>query len=91
MQLKRQKKNITKKGCLPLRWIIASLLPFGGIFVALKLRKELIAAGEQKGAKIKLPVAALVISGIVLPILPVNVVALAMLQGAANKIYAVEE
>ena len=73
------------------RYLLSALVPFAAIFVLLDAREKLLAAAEARGVALKINAAALVISGIVLPILPVNVVALAVLQSAVNKLYRAED
>lgn len=89
--LKSVKKNITGKGSCIARWLLAALLPFAGIFVVLKLRKELTAVANERGVKLFLPAWLLVAASVILPILPVNIIALSLIQHAANKIYAAEK
>jgi AGCS family alanine or glycine:cation symporter len=67
-----------------------TLVPFMGLFVALKLRSELLAAAKERNISVKIPTVVLVLTSLILPILPLNIIALAILQGAANKIYRSE-
>lgn len=84
------KKDITHKGSCILRWLLGALIPFGGIFVTLKLRREIIVAAKERGVDVKIPAWALVLTSVIFPILPINVVSLAILQAAVNKIYRAE-
>ena len=72
-------------------YLLAAFVPFASVFVTLKMRKALLAECAEKGVSLKLPVSALVISSILLPILPINVVALGLIQSAMNKIYSTED
>lgn len=84
-------RKLTGKGSRVLRWFICTLIPFAQMFVMLRARKELIEEAEKRGVKIKLPLAVIVITSIILPLFPINVVSLAMFQNAINKLYACEE
>jgi Na+/melibiose symporter-like transporter len=69
-------------------WILSCLVPFASIFVFLKLRRDLLEAAKARGIDMKISKAALIISAILLPIAPVNVVALSLIQHKINKLYA---
>lgn len=89
--LLRSAKQYTQKGLNLLKWLAASLVPFGGIVVALQLHKALSAAASERGVELKNRKAALIVSGIILPVMGVNVVALGILQDDLNRIYAKED
>lgn len=80
-------KRLTGKGKTIVRWLIACFVPFASVFVLIKLRKELLELAESKGIKLKLPEWLLVASAIILPILPINIIAQAKLQQQVNKLY----
>ncbi|MBE6661207.1 MAG: MFS transporter [Ruminococcaceae bacterium] len=80
-------KRETGKGSVLARYLLGSLIPFGGIFVLLRLRRELLTAADGKGVKLSVPAWLLVASGLMLPILPVNIIALAVVQHGVNKLY----
>lgn len=84
-------KAYTGKGLNFLRWLVACLVPFGGIFVTVALHKQLRAAAKERGVTLKDKTVLLVISGILLPLLGVNVIALGILQNDLNRIYAKED
>ena len=84
-------KQLTGKGMVLARWLLSALVPFASIFVLLKMHKELAAEAESRGVKLGVPAWLLVATAVIFPILPVNVVALALLQRGVNKLYAVEE
>ena len=48
---------------------------------------ELLAMASDKGLKLNIPAWLLAASGLVLPILPVNIIALAVVQHGMNKLY----
>ena len=75
------------KGALVLRYLLCAIVPFGSIAVLIGLRKELVAAAEQKGVSVKLPLWLLIALSVIFPILPINIVALSLIQNAVNKIY----
>lgn len=76
----------TKKRLL--LWALSCFIPFAQIFALLKLRKDILSAAEKKGVDMKISRATIVISSILLPIAPMNIVALAVLQSKINKLYA---
>jgi hypothetical protein len=84
------KKDISGKGNTLVRWLLSALVPFAGIFIMLKLRKELLSVAADKGVKVTLPAWLLVCVSVIFPILPINLVALSLIQHAVNKIYAAE-
>ena len=67
---------------------LSCLIPFASIPVALKLRKEILAAAEENGVDVKISAPALIASSLVLPMLFMNVISLALLQRGVNKIYS---
>lgn len=71
-------------------YLLCALVPFASVYFNLKLRGQLVSAAEERGVEVKVSRAALIASSVFLPILPVNVVALSILQNAANKIYRAE-
>lgn len=68
--------------------ILACLIPFFAIYLLLKRHGELASAAEKCGVSLPKRKAAFIVSGILLPILPVNVVALAIFQRDVNAVYA---
>ncbi len=80
-------KREVGKGSVLARYLLGGLIPFGGIFVLLRLRRELLAMASDKGLKLNIPAWLLAASGLVLPILPVNIIALAVVQHGMNKLY----
>lgn len=88
--LLKSNKRLTGKGSVAARWLLGSLVPFAGIFVLLKLRGDLLETAKNKGIKCNIPAWLLVASGLVLPILPVNVIGQAVLQHCVNKLYEME-
>jgi hypothetical protein len=84
-------KKLTGKGCRIARWLLSAFVPFAGIFVMLRARKELTELAAEKGVKITLPRWLVIATSVVFPILPINVIALAFFQHAVNKIYVSEK
>lgn len=68
-------------------YLASVCIPFASVYLGLKMRKALLAEAEEAGASLSVNKTALVLSSILLPILPLNVVGLAMLQSAKNKLY----
>ncbi|MBQ9807124.1 MAG: MFS transporter [Clostridia bacterium] len=83
-------KRLTGKGCTAVRWLLGSLIPFAAIYVLLRARADLLGAAKEKGIRLSIPAWLLVASGLILPILPVNILAQAILQHAVNKLYESE-
>ena len=71
--------------------ILACLVPFFGIWLLLKRHGELAEAAKARGLALRSRKAAFIVSGILLPVLFANVVALAIFQHDVNKVYAAEE
>lgn len=72
-------------------YLVGCLIPFASVWTLLKMRKELLAIAEEKEIELKIGKLPLVLSSLVLPLLFVNVVALALLQRAMNRIYNGED
>ena len=72
-------------------WIIACVIPFGGIFVAIKTHKQIINCAKERGVEIKDMSLLLAISCIILPVMGINVVTMGILQSNLNRIYAKED
>ena len=53
----------------------------------LKIAGELERSAEERGVSLKVSRLALIVSSLLLPILPLNVVALGILQSKVNKLY----
>ena len=87
------KEFIGKKAVLS--WLVCCFVPFAGIFYSIARAKQLKKYAQEQGVEVSSHIALHVIFGLVLPILPVNIVSLALLQNTVNKIYnsqsAVEE
>lgn len=89
-------KELTGKGKTPLRWLLACLVPFGSIFVMLnahKALKEKFGAVDKEYLKspwYTIMKALYIATGILLPLLPLNILGLAFLQHKVNEAYALE-
>ena len=71
-------------------YLLSALVPFASIFFLLKIRRGLIEEGSRKGVEIKMNKALLIITAIIFPILPINVISMAVIQHGINKLYAAE-
>ena len=69
-----------------LSWLLGCIIPFGGIFASLSAFDALKAEADKKGIKMCGNKAVLAISAVILPILPVNMIALSILQKNVNKL-----
>ena len=76
-------------------WLGSCLIPFFSVVTIIKMTKELRLAAKEKKVDVLSKPAVTIIPSVVLtmffPILPINVVALALLQRSVNKLYAAEE
>jgi hypothetical protein len=70
---------------LPL-WLLACLVPFGQIAVIVKLRRVILDKAAAEGKQVKLPLLPMVLLSCLFFILPLNIVVLAMLQNAVNRL-----
>ena len=70
-----------------LHFIISCFVPFAALYVNLKCRSIILNEAKQIGAKIKINPFVLIITSIMFPILPINIIALSMLQHGVNKLY----
>lgn len=80
--LLRSVRAMTGRVRVLLPYLVSAFIPFAGIYTALKCHKAL----TESGTDIKISRAAFILSFLVFPILPINVVALALLQHGANKL-----
>ena len=90
MLLGASKQYTQKKGNL-VKWFLACMIPYGSIFVTLKLHKQLNDAAKEREVHIKNKTILLIASCLVMPLLGMNVVALGILQNDLNRIYAKED
>lgn len=72
------------------RYFLAAFVPFTAIFVFIKAQKELEAQAAKKGITLKNFNILYIIFGILFPIAPLNIVALAVLQHNINKLLNAE-
>lgn len=86
--LLRSIKELTGKGKTLPAYLLACFVPFGGIFVLLKMRGTLLEAAKAKGIDLRIPTGLLMASSVVFPLLPLNLVGLVLLQHKVNKLYA---
>ena len=74
-------------------WLGSCFVPFFSIFTVIKMTNKLSLVAEEKG--VAFSKSALIIPSVILtmffPVLPINVVALALMQRSVNKLYAAEE
>ena len=82
-------KQLTGKVNAKLWWALSCFIPFVSVYFNLKaldLLQEKLQTGKVKGLKI-----AFIILGVLFPIMPINVVALALLQKKVNAVYSLAE
>lgn len=73
-----------------LKWVAACLIPFASIPIALHIHHKLRTVAAERGVVLKKLGWLIVVSGILFPLLPMNLIALAILQSNFNSIYASE-
>lgn len=84
-------KEFKEKFRMLLPYLVSCLVPFASIYFNLKLRQIIVDEGERCGAQVKISKAALIITSIIFPILPLNVIGLALLQNGVNKLYKAKD
>ncbi len=72
-------------------YLLSCFVPFLQIIFLLRARKAILAAAAERGVTAKVPAWALLLPALVFPVLPVNAIALAVLQNGMNRIYAFED
>ncbi|MBQ8689113.1 MAG: MFS transporter [Clostridia bacterium] len=85
--LLRSVKELTGKGKTTLTWLLSSLIPFASVYFTVKLYDSLASECEKRGIKPIGNKALYVILSVLFPILPINVIALALLQSNVNRLY----
>ncbi|MBO5212273.1 MAG: MFS transporter [Clostridia bacterium] len=80
-------KNTLIANSTPLTWMLSAIIPFFSIFTFKKLYGNLKKQAEEKNVKIT-DVRVLMVLSVIFPILPVNVISLALLQRDMNKVDA---
>ena len=75
---------------LPLWYLLGALVPFGSAVTLFHMRRCLLDAAKEKGISLEISSAALLLSTLLLPIAPMNVVALGLLQAKANLLLQAE-
>lgn len=63
------------------------VIPFAALFINLRLRKIIVHEASKNGATIQVSKSALILSSLLFPILPINLIALSTLQRGVNKVY----
>jgi hypothetical protein len=69
-------------------YIASCVIPYSSLILTMKYRKIIISEAEKLGADVKISRAMLIASSLVFPILPLNFIAMAVLQKGINKLYA---
>lgn len=71
-------------------WLLSCLIPFGQIITVVKLRRLILDKAAEEGKQVKLPLLPLILLSCVFFILPINIITLAILQSAVNRLYREE-
>lgn len=86
--LKKTNKSTLIGGSAILTWLLSALIPFVSVYTCMRIyKKQIKENAEKQGIKTVKPVWYIVF-GILLPILPLNIVSLALLQNDLNKVEA---
>jgi uncharacterized membrane protein len=86
--LKKTNKNALIGRSAILTWLLSILIPFVSVYTCLRIyNKQIKENAKKQGVKATKPVWYIVF-GILLPILPLNIVSLALLQNDLNKVEA---
>ncbi len=86
--IKAIKERLKSTSNTVLWWLGVCFVPWLSTYYLVKSEKALIKVAEEKGKKFKSRSAWLIIMGILLPVLPLNIVGLAILQSKVNALYA---
>ena len=70
-------------------FLVSCLVPFASVYFALKIRKSITEKAEELGSTVKMNKAAIAVSSLIFPILPINMIAMALLQSGVNKLYEI--
>ena len=84
-------KEFCKKYNVGLWWAVGCFCPFVSVMSIVKAWKVLQEAAQERGVKLIGNLPLLIVLGCLFPILPINVVALALLQKNVNKLYEKED
>lgn len=72
-------------------YLLSALIPFVSIYFNLKMRNSIIKSAEACGAKVSISKWLIILLSVIFPILPVNVITLAILQSGLNKVYKAQD
>ena len=72
-------------------YLLSALIPFASIYFNLKMRNSIIKSAEACGAKVSISKWLIILLSVIFPILPVNVITLAILQSGLNKVYKAQD
>ena len=71
-----------------LHTLLSIFVPFYSIYFLIKIHKSLNALAQEQGIKLKKTLVPAIISAVIFPILPVNIIALSCVQKNLNLLYA---
>lgn len=83
--LKGQREFLNKRSLGS--WFLCCLIPFGGAVLMYKRCKRLYALANDRGIQLKDYSLAVLISGLIIPLMPFNLIALALMQRNMNTLY----
>ena len=89
--LMKSVKNYRKDFKILPAYLLSCLIPFVQIAYILRMRKLILETAKEKGVAVKLSAVPLVITSLIFPVLFTNVISLALMQRAMNRILENED
>lgn len=86
--LMRSLKEFKSRFRVLLPYLVSCFIPFAAVYFNLKLREIILAEAENKGVRVKISKGLIIITSVIFPILPLNIISLAVLQNGVNKLYS---
>ena len=83
-------REITGKFASTLMWVLSCLIPFVSAFALIKAHGALAAQANEKNVKLSGNKIVYILSSLILPLLPLNLISLIIMQKNINKIYNAE-
>ncbi len=85
--LMKSLKEIKTSFKMAVPYILSAFVPFAAVYFNLKLRKAILEEANAEGAEVSINKGLVIASSVIFPILPLNLITLALLQRGINKIY----
>ena len=88
--LMKSLRELTGKFKPAVAYVASALIPFASIYFVMKMRKAIMEEAASRGIDVDMNKGLLVASSVLFFVLPINVIALAILQHNVNKLYSKE-